>query len=362
MYSINTAAANWNFSAANNKMPTAQSGDAFALMLDAMKKGGASSQDSLLDMLGQRFPGMNFSIGSAGEGAKAAEEVAGNQEGDHVAIESAAAESLLGNSKLMEMLDKALSAFAESAGQTQPAQGAYVQRTVMVAVVSVRVTVSQYSEASGEMLSANEMKTALSEKLEEMIRQFFGKGVAGTENEAADENADAADNSGKTGTGNAAKDADKTGADAGSDWSMAWAAGASFSMYFSGSYVSGFANDQNNAFQMSQVSGSFQFGAQGSFPSFANNAFPYAIFSGLQSSGFGSGPFTSMLNGALDQLGLATDSMWQQDGGYFLKLRESRNLIAELMNLYNKSAADRADAADTASETDAEVVEETAAV
>lgn len=349
MYSVTNAADKWGFSS-NYSANSAQSGsDVFSMMLDRMKKGGASSQDSLLDLLDKRFPGMNLKTGSASEGAKGAEEVAGNKEGDHVAIESAAAESILGSSKMMEMLEKALSAFADTAGQTQPAQGAYVQRSMMVSMVSIRVTVSQYSQESGEMLSANEMKTAFSDKIEEMIRKFFGKGVSGAEDsETADKEADSADETAKTeNTSQAAS----------------WAAGVSFSMYFSSTFISGFNTSDASAYQMSQMSGGFQFSAQGGFQDYANSSFPYAIFSGLQSSGFGSGPFTSMLNGALDQFGLSAESMWQQDGGYFLKLRESRNLIAELMNLYNKSAAASGqDTAESATETDAEVVEETAAV
>lgn len=354
-YNVTSATAKFQFSSGSSQSNASSGTDAFAAMLEQLKNGttsGTSSssstpgisgsgqssmQSSLLDYLSQRFPSVSFQESKVGSSPKDVQDVLGNEEGDKAAVDPAVAEAVAGgNTSLAEMIEKALQAFTDTQGQTATMDGTYQQRSMILSVTTIRISVSNFDTSSGELMNSNELQSSFSDSIKDMINKFFGTGpVKETTSDDAvtegdDETAAAEETKGSEDT-KKTDDSQKTNLP---NW---FGSGASLSMYFSASFFSGSASNlfSNSADQ----TGGTQF--QGNFQSFSAS-FSYSMLSGMQnsgfdfSSGFGSGAFTSMLDAGMSQLGLSTDSMWQQDGGYMMKFRESRNLISELMSsLYN---------------------------
>ena len=364
MYNVNNSIYNWfNNTAASGGSASASGigGTDFSKLLENIGgNGGDNSTGSLLDYLSRRFPSANFSEGSVGESAKDVQDYFGTGEGDNVAVESAAAEAIASNSTLAKMFENMMAAFQNTAGQTQAAEGAYLQRNIMVTSVTIRFSISQIDGQSGETLSMNELKAAFSEKLQELAQKFFGNAKA-EDAEAADETKD---------IDIVAEKPQDTDAKTTNPYAAFFGGSMSFSMYFSAGYFSSQSAAAAAGDEADYSAKDFQaaFAAQGNFQKYANSTFSYAIFSGLMSSGLGSGPFTSMLDKGMDMFGMSSQSSWQQDGGFYVKFAESRSLISELMSLYSSSAAGSlsvtsADAAEPkATEPTAETAAETAAV
>lgn len=174
------------------------------------------------------------------------------------------------------------------------------------------------------MLAASELKTSLQEKLQELIERFFGKTAATSE--TGSDGSDAEDGEAVEGKETDAKIGNGY-AFSGMMWSM--------ELFYSSSYVQSMGQSQNGAGSFSASSWSFSASASyssfsGDFSQLTSSFLPQALLGGLSSFGQG-GPFTSLLSG----MGMTFDGIGEaQGGGYFTKLRESRNLMAELMELY----------------------------
>lgn len=345
MYNVSNSVYNWFANAANSAGSSASAaGTDFSKFLEGVggKSGGSDSAGSLLEYLSRKFPNANFSEGSVGETPKDVEEYFGKDEGDNVAVEAAAAEAIAGNPGLSKIFEDMMAAFQNTAGQTQAMDGAYLQRNVVVTVVTVRFSVSQIDGESGETLSMNELTTAFSEKLRELAQKFFGN-VSETETEDDETGSDAIDIVAKE---------PQDAADATNPYASFFGAGFSFSMYFSAGYIKKASESGEDGTGGDFFGQNFQasFAARGNFQSYANSTFSNAVFSGLMSSGLGSGAFTSMLDKGMDMLGMSTESSWMRDGGFFAKFGQSRGLIAELMAMYSASSGSLSVAAADAAE------------
>ncbi len=308
----------------------------FARLLESLSgEGGSSSGASFMDYLSRRFPGVDFSNDSVGETPEDVRDAFGADEGDNVAVEPEAAEAMAGNASLAGIFESMLAAFRDAAGQTQALEGAHVQRNIIATRVTVRFSISQIDTRSGETLSMNELKSAFTDRLQELAEKFFG-GAGG-----ADETAEAPADGENTQAEAASGDADA--------FAGFFSGSFGFNMYFSNSYLasqraaSAYASGEEFGFSALDFRAAFS--AQGNFQNYANTTFSSAILSGLMSGGFGGGAFTSMLDSGLGMFGLSGQGAWQTGGGYSFQFGGGRNFLAELMSLYNggASGAGRAD-------------------
>lgn len=311
-WTLNSAAA---ATAAAKSAAAATSGTDFAAFLDSLKGAdttAGSSVSSLLERLSRRFPGVNFTEGAVGDTAEDVQEAFGDEEGDNVAITPEAAEAVAGNAGLASMLESVLAAFRDSMGATQPAEGAHVQRNVMVASATIRFSVSQIDSRTGETLSMSELTSAFSgfaEQLQELAQKFFGE---------------------SGGTGESA-DAGTAGGNAGSNF---FAGGMSFSMYFSagmfssqgtGGTGSREGSGGNSGFSLEDFMNSFRQG--GNFQNYLGGIF-----------GGGANAIGSLLDGGLDMFGLSRTGMTRESAGFSFRFgmqRSGSTLLAELMEMLN---------------------------
>jgi hypothetical protein len=326
---------NWfSNSAAAAASPSSVGGADFSNLLASLKgKSGENASSGtgasdFMDRLASRFPNVNFSEGTVGETPKEVQEYFGTEEGDNVAVESAAAEAIAGNSGLSAMFDNMLAAFEEAMGKTQAMDGAHVQRNIMVTSVSVRFSVSQIDSGTGETLSMNELKTAFSEftdKLAEIAQKFFGDAETET----------GGDKSGEENLDTVAEDGQDADGSEGNPFAGFFGGGMSFSMHFSASFMQtqGMTGSGGEAFSANDFMDAFR--KQGNFQNYMNSTFSASLFGGLMSggstSGAGNDPFTSMLNGGMGIFGMSSQGAWRQDGGFSFKFGESRNMITELL-------------------------------
>lgn len=338
MYSVTSAAAMYE-SLVNKKQDSIGLGDdAFSSIFGSSLKGGG--RQNILDMLSKlsdRFPQASVKEGAVGSGTKGTEEAFGDKEGDQIAVETSALAGMFGNSDFAKKVEDAIAAFLEGTNAQAPA-GSYSQRTVSVSITVIRFSVSQRSADTGELQTSNELKTELHDKLKEMINKFFGVGnTAGAADETDDETDAKVEETSDTKTGNS----DYRNGFGAVMWSM--------ELFYSSSYISSTAGSGQNSASMQ----SWQF--SGSFSSLTTNFLPQAISQGTKDgSGLSGGPFTSLLEGVLSGFGLASDGVGQVEGGFFARLRESRNLMAELMELYgSRIRPEVAAPGDAAGETDA---------
>lgn len=347
MNMVNSSIHNW----LNNSIPGMNSGTSgvggadFASFLEGLsgksgKTGGAGSGagNSLMDYLSSRFPGVNFSEGSVGETPKDVEEYFGNEEGDNVAVDSAAAEAMASNPDLAAVLEDAIAAMEESAGTTEPAaEGGRVQRNIMVTSISIRFSVSQISGGTGETLSMNELKTAFSEfadKLKEMAQNFFGDvrsgGGEGNDIDILAEEPQSGEGEGENGN----------------PFSHFFGAGFSFSMYFSASSgewnsqkaggSGDFSTLEKDVLSLDDFMDSFR--RQGNFQNYMSASFSSALTYG---GAAGSGAFTSLLNRSMDIFGMSPQGMWQQGAGFNFQFGGSgggKSALSDLLAMLNSFA------------------------
>lgn len=321
MYSV-TGAAKWELLAGQHKDvfgADAESGF-FSQVLQSSMRGTHASGTGVQDMLaklGERFPFADIREGEVKAGVKGMEEFFGDEAGDHVAVEASALESMFGDGSLAKAVEDAMAAFLENSGASS-LEGAYVQRRVSITVTTVRFSVAQRDAESGELLSANELKTALHDKIQELVDKFFGKqGAASDESDGEETAAD-----------DAAGAADKTPA------ANAYGYGAalwSMELYYSASYVQ--AAGQGSAVAASAQSWQTSAAFTGNFSQFSGNFLAQALYTGFGAGGM-TGPFTSLLGQTLSGFGMTSDGVVRGQDGYSLKLRQSRNLVAELMELF----------------------------
>ncbi len=309
-WTLNSAAA---ATAAAKSAAAAASGTDFAAFLDSLKGAdttAGSSVSSLLERLSRRFPGVNFTEGAVGDTAEDVQEAFGDEEGDNVAITPEAAEAVAGNAGLASMLESVLAAFRDSLGATQPAEGAHVQRNVMVASATIRFSVSQIDSRTGETLSMSELTSAFSEfaeQLQELAQKFFGDATGAT---------------GETG---------ETGAAGGNAGSNFFAGGMSFRMYFSAGMFSSQGTGSregsggNSGFSLEDFMNSFRQG--GNFQNYLGGIF-----------GGGANAIGSLLDGGLDMFGLSRTGMTRESAGFSFRFgmqRSGSTLLAELMEMLN---------------------------
>lgn len=312
MYSIAAATARWD-ALVEGGIGRAEGADgSFAAVMESKFESvfaGNAEASEALSRLGRRFPGATFREGRAEAGAQGMEELFGTEAGDHVAVDGVALEAMLGDGSLAKAVEDALSAFLEGGAASAPSS-AYVQRRVTVTVTTVRFSVAQRDGETGDLLTDKELKTSLRDAIRGLIERFFGP-----EADKADAGEDAED--GETGQSGAPTHG-------GAFWSM--------ELFYASSYIQA-AGESNGGFLTAQTE---SFGARfsGGFSQLTDSFLPRAIFDGFSESGRG-GPFTSLVGPALAGLGLSSDGVVRTAGGYGMKIRESRNLIAELMDLFS---------------------------
>lgn len=306
---------------------------------------GQGGIEGALDRLRDRFPGLAVKEETVKPGVQGAEEDAKAVAGDLLTVESAAFSAIAGNTDLAAKVEKAIDAFMNGAGTTPSLmQGAYVQRTVSVTVTTIRFSAIQRSAETGDMLAGSELSTSLHDAIQELVNRFFGKDGAedsdasskeGEKSDVAEENAEAGASSGGYSF-------------AGAMWSM--------ELYYSSTYIQAMGGNGGLSGDASETWG-YQAGFSGVFSQFSGSLLPQALFDGF--SGTGQGPFTSLLSG----MGMALDGVSQMRNGYLATLRESRNLLAELLEFQtNRTQAGAGEKAESAEETEAaEVMEEVAA-
>lgn len=328
MYSV-TGAAKWDMLTGKQQDVSGTDGDFFSQVLKTSMFGafgtGGGVQD-LLSQLSERFPSATMSEGVVPSGTKGMEKYFGSKAGDHVAIGSSTLQSMLGNSGLVKSVEDAISAFLEGTGSNtgEAAEGTYMQRRVSITVTTIRFSVAQRSGESGELLTSNELKTTLQDKIKELVNAFFNTSAAETDDDS---------------------EAETDASDAGTEAAKAAAAAADFKnqfgfsstlwsmeLYYSSSYVQtkGQGSDIAASAQSWQMSAAFS----GSFSQFTGNFLPQAIYSGFGTGGM-TGPFTSLLGQTLSGFGMTSSGVERGQGGYSLNLRQSRNLVAELMELFD---------------------------
>lgn len=361
MYSlINALARGESISAKNfNSSSGVGSSDAFEKIFNSFKGGSTGIQD-LLSKIQERFPGAKVKEGEVPAGieeSKKAAEEDGDKVSDKVNMSSSLLESMLGNSGLAKMVEDAISSFLDNTGSggMMNMNGAYVQRSVTITITTVRYTEMQRSQETGDILGASELQTSLQDKIKEMMQQLFGGGNQGEETDADAEGSE--------------KTKDKTASNLPSNWG-----GSSVSMWSMELFYSMTSIQGQNGGSGSSASGSFssfQFSASySSFTGLTSNQLPSLLSqyanggsgsSGTGSgSGSGSGGLAELLEEALANFGLSGSSYRQSSEGFSFKLSQSRNLIAELMELYGDRIGGNKNAYETdpAAEADAGVAEE----
>lgn len=323
MYSVTNASAQWDLFTGKNKDVAGVGDDAFSRILGTSLNGvfgRDSAIQGILSRLAERFPDAKIQEGEVGAGVKGTEEFFGDEEGDQVAVESTALAAMANNSDLFKTIEDAISSFLEGT-DLAASEGSFVQRRISITITTVRFTSTQRDAATGEMQSSSELKTALQEKLRELINQFFGV-PANNETEAADEETETTEKVAET--DKAADKQDNGFRFSGIMWSM--------ELYYPSSYIQGMSQSGAGSAMSAQ---SWQFSA--SFSQLTSSFIPGALgqWTGSNEGGSsGFGPFTSLLDSILSGFGMTSDGMTQGMGGYTMRLRESRNLMAELMELY----------------------------
>lgn len=322
MNPVTTAGSTWDLLTGQRK-DIAGVGDAsFASIFGTSFKGVSGNRNGIQDMLdrlSQRFPNASVIQGEADAGIKGTEELFGKEEGDKVAVDQSALTGMFGSSEMAKKIEDAIAAFLEGTN-TEAMQGAYVQRSISITITTVRVGVFQRSEDNGDMLAGSELKTALHDKLREMIDRFFGKVPAAEETDDKAENAE--DGSEETAVEKTDGGKETSGYNFGAMWSMELFYSQTTVAQYTDFTGSGQAN-RGVAYSATSMMSRFSF--------VSGSLIPQALSQGAgDSSSGGSGPFTSLL----EALGLASDGVSSSGDGFLMRLRESRNLMAELMELY----------------------------
>lgn len=348
MYSVTSASAQWDLFTGKNKDVAGVGDDAFSRIFGSSLKnvfGGDSAIQGILDSLAQRFPNATVREGEVGAGVKGTEEFFGEEEGDQVAVETSALAAMSNSADLFKTIENAISSFLEGTSASA-SQGSYVQRSVSITITTIRFSVAQRDAGTGELQSSSELKTALQEKLQELINKFFGVSPA----EDTDTDADAAEETEKVAETEKSSDKQAGGYQFGGImWSM--------ELYYSASYIQGMSQNGSSGSGMSAQS--WQFSA--SFSQLTNSFIPGAIgqwAGGNEGGSSGSGPFSSLFDGLLSGFGIASDGVTQGMGGYMMRLRESRNLMAELMELYGSRIQPKTPVEETEATEDVGAVED----
>lgn len=305
-------------------------GDAFSKIFGStldglMRKGGIGEA---LNQLRERFPGIKIQEGESGTGVDEAKKTEAGEtaDSDEATVSSSVLAGMFDNSDVAKMVEDAISGLLERASDSNLMNfnGAFVQRSVTVTFTQVRYTEYHRNGETGDLMAAADLKTNFHEQLNDLIRKFFGGSDKAT-NESDDsdsEKTDAASGTGKTGSAGASA--------AISMWSL--------EIYYSASYMtSAFdasgsnANaDGQNSWQAAWQQTSFSASLRGSL----SGVIPSAIQNSGGGSTIGNSQIWKSLETTLASYGLAIGGLRQTQDGFMAKLREGRNLLAELMEMY----------------------------
>ncbi len=259
---------------------------------------------------------------------------------------------MLGDGNLAKMIEDAIAGFLEGGENSgmMAMNGAYVQRSVTITVTTLRYTEMQRSQENGDILAASELQTSLRDKIGEMIQQLFGAGSRGEESES-----ETSGDAGNDGDSVPSRNRTQWGSGAVSMWSM--------ELFYSmtaiqgqGAFGTGSGSGEASGYN---VSGSFsRFSASyGSFSALTSNRLPSLLSQFMGGGSESGGGLSGFLEEALSGFGLSGGSYRQTSEGFSFKVSQSRNLIAELMELYgDRIGQNNAAAAEAAEEEPAEAV------
>lgn len=324
-----------------------------------MAKGGI--QEALAS-LRERFPAAQVAEGEVEPGIEGGKKQYGDKAtSDRVTVSSALLAGMVGSANLAGMVQDAIAGFLErgDGGNLMNIQGATVQRTVTITYTQIRYGEFHRDPENGEILGANEFKTNFHDRLAELIKKFFG---VPEEEAASDAEADESEAEETN-----APDASKPAAPASSPSSAASVSMWSLEVYFSFTYINstldagtGGAGSAQGSWQgasASWQSSSFAAGLRGVLGGFLPSAFRGAAGPGEGSGG----SLFDFLEETLAGMGLSAGGYQESQEGLFFRLREGRNLIAELMELYGgrinpKPAVETAPAEETATQPESEEV------
>lgn len=353
MYSI-TNAQSWSQFLADRTGSgggAAKTDDAFARIFGSTLNGpkfGNTLQD-VLDKLSQRFPAVNVTrANDPDDGDLAAEEPATS--GDEAAISQNVLAKMLGNGELAKKVEDAISAFLERSGGSNLMQfeGATVRRSLSITLTTVSYGEFHYSGDNKELLASTDLKTGFHDRLTEMVKRFFGLAE------------DAGDGDDKSG---AAEETGKTeAAQSGKSGVFASAGMWSLDIFYSSSYISSLANGGGQA--VSAQSWNYSASFFGSYSQgFASQLLPESLAGlarqdgGSYRYGETSGSSSSLpqnVKDVLSELGFETGGFWSGGDGFHISLRERRNLLSELMELYRAKIGQDTPAAQPEAEDEAE--------
>jgi hypothetical protein len=325
MYNVNSATANWDIltgKRAEGKNDASQNifGASFKAMLES-KTGGSGIQD-MFDRLAERFSNADVSKGKPGTGSQGTKDYFGSEEGDKVAVDENLLAAMFGNNGLAQKVEDAIANFFNSDAGANAPEGSYTQRSVSITITAVRYNVSQFDSESGDLMSAQEMMSSMQEKMEELIGRLFGEDGA----EAADAGEEEAAGESKKGG--------KGKGDKGNDAFNYQAFSFSMEMFFSNQMLNGKGgkNGQNSQFSMAGLA------MGGSYQNYAGSGLSSSIYEALKKAGDFSGPFTSLIDPALDNFGMKSSGFQFSASGFSLKANSSSDLLSQLLDqLMNNS-------------------------
>lgn len=302
------------------------SGDAFSRIFGStldglMRKGGI---EEALKSLRERFPGISVSEGGAetgtGVGEAKTSETEKAADTDEVTVGSSVLAGMFGSAELTKMVEDAISGLLERSSDSNLMNfgGAYVQRSVTITLTQVRYGEYHRDGETGELLGAADLKANFHEQLTDLIKKFFGGDPLADKTEEDGDKTDAMSETSKTGSSG-------IGASV-SMWSL--------EIYYSASYIASAFDSQSSGANANQQ-GAWQASAwQTSFSASLRGSLAGAIPSAMQNSGFEGGRMWQALEDTLASYGLAIGGLRQTTDGFMAKLREGRNLLAELMEMY----------------------------
>lgn len=325
MYNVNSASAQWDIitgKKSSSSFSVTDGAGVFGATLKEMMANKNGIQD-MLDKLSERFPNADISKGKPEAGVEGADKYFGKDGGDKVAVDESLLASMFGNGDLAKKVEEAISSFFNSNAGSNPVEGAYTQRSVSISITVIRFNVAQRAEGSGEMLTGQELQTAFQDKLQELINRVFGSSSSGESTDGESEE-DTDDSKAAAGTG--------TGKDKGAQSFSAYSA-MQFSMelFFSSGFINNMGGSGNAGGQSGQFSMSFSSYAA-NFQSFSGIFLPQSIYQALTDSNDTSGPFTSLLEGALGKFGLTSNGFSASQSGFSFKMGQGRDLLSELMD------------------------------
>lgn len=339
-YVTSSVAAKWGMSQFSGQGGSTVDGDAFASFFDKLKSQAQEKNKGFTDLLswlGGSFPSASLKPGEVEPGIKGTEKQFGKEEGDQVALDESALSAMANNSQFAQTVESAIAQFFNSTNSS-PTEGTYNQRLVSVTSITIRFSVVTRTEGSGSLKSAEEFMTDFHDKLKEMIDSFFNLSGTGDKTDA---------NGDETAGNEDSEKADET-KDIAKLPSFFFGSNASWSMELFYSQAS-FGSDGKIS-----SGGSIQWQFGGSMSSSIGQLTSSSMF-GAMGAGFqfGSSAFTSFIGSDLSNFGLSADNFRQDDGGLFMRLRESRSLLSELMELYNSGVQTKEPTVTTAEETTA---------